>query len=96
MLFAGFDERGPQLYHLDPSGTYILCDAKAIGSASEGAQTSLQGEYHKVSHRNISGLANICRNSLLADQVPAARVSDVLSITEGIQCILYMSKFKRP
>lgn len=47
LLFAGFDEKGPQLYHLDPSGTYILCDAKAIGSASEGAQTSLQGQYHK-------------------------------------------------
>ncbi|XP_039252946.1 proteasome subunit alpha type-5-like isoform X2 [Styela clava] len=47
LLFAGLDERGPQLYHLDPSGTYILCDAKAIGSASEGAQTSLQEQYHK-------------------------------------------------
>lgn len=47
LLFAGVDENGPQLYHLDPSGTYILCDAKAIGSASEGAQTSLQEQYHK-------------------------------------------------
>ena len=36
----------PRLYHLDPSGTYIRCDAKAIGSASEGAQGSLQDLYH--------------------------------------------------
>lgn len=34
-------------WHLDPSGTYTLYDAKAIGSGSEGAQTSLQEVYHK-------------------------------------------------
>ena len=36
-------------FHLDPSGTFIRYDAKAIGSASEGAQQSLQDVYHKVS-----------------------------------------------
>uniref|UniRef100_UPI003980FC80 hypothetical protein n=1 Tax=Salmonella sp. s54836 TaxID=3159673 RepID=UPI003980FC80 len=35
------------LFHLDPSGTYIHFDAKAIGSGSEGAQTSLQEIYKK-------------------------------------------------
>merc|ERR1711963_327291 len=47
MLFAGVDENGPQLYHMDPSGTYVQFDAKAIGSGSEGAQQSLQESYHK-------------------------------------------------
>ena len=37
-----FDQSGPQLYHMDPSGTYLKFDAKAIGSGSEGAQQSLQ------------------------------------------------------
>jgi 20S proteasome subunit alpha 5 len=46
LLFAGCDKRGPQLYHMDPSGTFIECQAKAIGSASEGAQQSLQEQYH--------------------------------------------------
>ncbi|CAB4054516.1 PSMA5 [Lepeophtheirus salmonis] len=46
LLLAGMDERGPQLYHMDPSGTYIRFDAKAIGSGSEGAQQSLQEKYH--------------------------------------------------
>ena len=36
-------------FHLDPSGTFIQYDAKAIGSGSEGAQQSLQEIYHKVS-----------------------------------------------
>lgn len=33
---------------MDPSGTYIECQAKAIGAASEGAQQSLQDEYTSV------------------------------------------------
>jgi len=47
LLFAGVDKNGPSLYTLDPSGTYVRCDAKAIGSGAEGAQTSLGELYHK-------------------------------------------------
>ncbi|KAL4227092.1 Proteasome subunit alpha type-5 [Mactra antiquata] len=47
LLFAGIDKGGPQLYHMDPSGTFIKYEAKAIGSGSEGAQQALQDVYHK-------------------------------------------------
>ncbi|XP_031571210.1 proteasome subunit alpha type-5-like [Actinia tenebrosa] len=47
LLFGGFDDKGPQLFHLDPSGTFIEYDAKAIGSGSEGAQHALEEAYHK-------------------------------------------------
>ncbi|KAH8925241.1 N-terminal nucleophile aminohydrolase, partial [Atractiella rhizophila] len=47
LLIAGIDELGPQLYHADPSGTFMRYDAKAIGSGSEGAQTELQDQYNK-------------------------------------------------
>jgi len=47
LLFAGIDEKGPQLYHMDPSGTYVQYDAKAIGSGSEGAQQTLVEMYNK-------------------------------------------------
>ena len=47
LLFAGIDKKGPLLYHMDPSGTYVEYQAKAIGSGSEGAQQSLQETYHK-------------------------------------------------
>ena len=48
LLFAGLDATaGPQLFHMDPSGTYVEYQAKAIGSGSEGAQQSLQEVYHK-------------------------------------------------
>ncbi|KAJ6642276.1 Proteasome subunit alpha type-5 [Pseudolycoriella hygida] len=45
ILFAGIDSGDPQLWHMDPSGTYIQYDAKAIGSGSEGAQQNLQESY---------------------------------------------------
>jgi len=48
ILFAGIDKDGPQLFHLDPSGTYVQYHAKAIGSGSEGAQQTLQEKYHTV------------------------------------------------
>ncbi|KAJ3415810.1 proteasome component pup2 [Chytridiales sp. JEL 0842] len=47
LLIGGVDEKGPQLFHADPSGTFTRYDAKAIGSGSEGAQTELQEQYHK-------------------------------------------------
>ena len=41
LLMAGYDQRGPQLYFSDPSGTYCHYKAKAIGAGSEGAQVTL-------------------------------------------------------
>ena len=49
MLFAGVDQEGPKLFHLDPSGTFIDCLAKAIGAASDGAEQNLKEQYHEVS-----------------------------------------------
>jgi Proteasome subunit len=37
-------------FHADPSGTFMSYNAKAIGSGSEGAQTELQDNWHKVSY----------------------------------------------
>uniref|UniRef100_A0A0K8TSL0 Proteasome subunit alpha type n=1 Tax=Tabanus bromius TaxID=304241 RepID=A0A0K8TSL0_TABBR len=45
ILFAGIENGEPQLWHMDPSGTYIRYGAKAIGSGSEGAQQNLQDLY---------------------------------------------------
>jgi len=47
LLIAGVDANGPRLFHMDPSGTFIQYDAKAIGSGSEGAQQALQEQFHK-------------------------------------------------
>jgi len=47
LLVAGVDANGPQLYHTDPSGTFVRYEAKAIGAGSEGAQSYLQEHYNK-------------------------------------------------
>lgn len=55
LLIAGVDEyNGPQLFHTDPSGTFVKYDAKAIGSGSEAAQAELQDKWHKVSSSSHS------------------------------------------
>lgn len=59
IMFAGIDKNGPQLFHLDPSGTFVQYNAKAIGSGSEGAQQTLQEKYHKVIIRFYFILNNI-------------------------------------
>lgn len=35
-------------YYTDPSGTFWQCNAKAIGSGSEGADSSLQEQFNQV------------------------------------------------
>lgn len=52
---------GEHRYHMDPSGTFVQCDARAIGSASEGAQSSLQEVYHKVSDEYLHYNKDIIR-----------------------------------
>nr|XP_054750705.1 proteasome subunit alpha type-5-like [Lytechinus pictus] len=45
---------------MDPSGTFLQFDAKAIGSGSEGAQSQLQEIYHKS-----MTLKEACKESLV-------------------------------
>jgi 20S proteasome alpha/beta subunit len=41
-------------YYTDPSGTFWQCNAKAIGSGSEGADSSLQEQYNKVLYTKLN------------------------------------------
>lgn len=81
LLFAGIDENGPGLYHMDPSGTYLKFDAKAIGSGSEGAQQSLQEAYHKTmtireaTKSAFTILKQVMEEKLNETNVEAARVT---------------------
>lgn len=45
-------------YYTDPSGTFWQCNAKAIGSGSEGADSSLQEQYNKVYYKPVILLEN--------------------------------------
>ena len=48
LLIAGIDENGPALYQTDPSGHFMEWSARAIGPATEGAQSLLKDNYSSV------------------------------------------------
>lgn len=62
ILFAGVESGDPQLWHMDPSGTYTRYDAKAIGSGSEGAQQNLQD--HFTANMTIQEAVNLSLRTL--------------------------------
>ena len=45
-MMAGFDEHGPQLYQIDPSGSYFAWKASAIGKNMINAKTFLEKRYN--------------------------------------------------
>ncbi|KAJ1327118.1 hypothetical protein BSLG_010465 [Batrachochytrium salamandrivorans] len=75
LLIAGVDEKGPQLYHVDPSGTLTRYDAKAIGSGSEGAQTELHEQFHKSLTLNEAvGLSLKVLKQVMEEKISASNV----------------------
>jgi len=47
LLIAGYDDEGPQLYQVDPSGSYWAWKASAIGKNAANAKTFLEKRYNK-------------------------------------------------
>jgi len=47
LLVAGYDEKGPQLYQVDPSGAYWAWKASAIGKNYLNANTFLEKRYNE-------------------------------------------------
>lgn len=81
ILFAGIEDGKPQLWHMDPSGTYIRYGAKAIGSGSEGAQQNLQDNY--TAEMTISDAIDLSLNTLkqvMEDKLNSTNV-EVMTMT---------------
>ena len=81
LLVAGHDvDNGYQLYHTDPSGTWTAYKAKAIGSGSEGAQTTLQEEYKDdMTLKEAENLALSTLKAVMEEKVSTANV-DMASV----------------
>ncbi|KAA3490743.1 Proteasome subunit alpha type-2-A-like protein [Gossypium australe] len=45
LLVAGYDDNGPQLYQVDPSGSYFSWKASAMGKNVSNAKTFLEKRY---------------------------------------------------
>jgi len=46
LLISGYDDQGPQLYQVDPSGSYWAWKASAIGKNMTNAKTFLEKRYN--------------------------------------------------
>jgi 20S proteasome subunit alpha 5 len=81
LLLAGWDEHGPALFHAEPSGMYTRYQAKAIGSGSEGAQSSLQEQFRKdmtlkeAEVAALSILKQVMEEKITSTNVDIARVA---------------------
>ena len=84
LLVAGCDkhsDKGPQLFHTDPSGTCVEYQAKAIGSGSEGAQNALQEDFDKdltleqAETLALRVLKQVMEESVTGDNVELASVT---------------------
>ncbi|KAK7268176.1 hypothetical protein RIF29_20867 [Crotalaria pallida] len=45
LLVAGYDDKGPQLYQVDPSGSYFSWKTSAMGKNVSNAKTFLEKRY---------------------------------------------------
>lgn len=83
ILFAGIENGEPQLWHMDPSGTYIRYDAKAIGSGSEGAQQNLQEYYlQTMTIKEAINLALSTLKQVMEEKLNSTNV-EVMTMTPG-------------
>ena len=92
LLIAGCDGDKPQLYHADPSGTYVLYDAHAIGNGHEGAQTILRENYSKTMNlEEAEALVMRVLKETMQDKVTSSNV-EVSSVTAGDGYKMYDSE----
>ena len=75
LLVAGVDEKGPQLFQTDPSGTFLQWQARAIGSGGETAMTFIKEQYHsnmtllEAEKLVLQTLKNVMEEKILKDNV---------------------------
>lgn len=83
LLVAGIDLNGFGLYFADPSGTYSNYSAKAIGSGSDVAQTSLDDQWHSELSLNdglkmcLGIMKNIMEEKLSPDTIQICVIDTV-------------------
>ena len=81
LLLAGVDDTGAKLFFCDPSGTYVEYKAKAIGSGSESAQSSLTEEWSETMPLAeaellaVKTLKSVMEEKLSAENIEVAKVT---------------------
>ena len=73
LLCAGYDHNGPQLFQIDPSGSYFAWKASAVGKQMVNAKTFLEKRYNDeleledaVSSHTPLSLSSLCPVSMMS------------------------------
>jgi 20S proteasome subunit alpha 2 len=82
LLAAGFDDHGPQLYQIDPSGSYFAWKASAVGKNMANAKAFLEKRYaddmelEDAVHTALLTLKEGFEGELTGDSVEVALVGE--------------------
>lgn len=96
LLIGGVDEKGPALYHTDPSGTLTKYEAHAIGAGSEGAQLTLKEQYNKsMTLKEAQKLALEILKQVMEEKINETNVEmAVIPTSTGIYTVCEQSEVK--
>jgi len=89
LLIAGVDDKGPQLYQTDPSGTFLQWQARAIGSGGETAMTYIKEQYHsnmtlvEAEKLTLQVLKNVMEEKIMKDNVELTVVKTDTKLLES-------------
>jgi len=88
LLFGGVDERGPQLYATDPSGTYLEWKANAIGAGHETAMTELKEHYNEaMSIEDAEKLILKILKSVMEEKIDKENVEITVIAKDSKRCV---------
>ncbi|GJZ58291.1 proteasome subunit alpha type-2-A [Tanacetum coccineum] len=80
LLVAGYDDKGPQLYQVDPSGSYFSWKASAMGKNVSNAKTFLEKRY--TDDMELEDAIHTAILTLKEGVLTAAQIEDYLQEVE--------------
>lgn len=90
LLIAGVDEKGPQLWQTDPSGTYTRYQAQAIGGGAEAAQSVFAERFHRnMSLQEGENLAMDILKQVMQDKLTKDNVEVAVIPAKTAQLYIY-------
>lgn len=86
LLLAGLDTKGPQLFAIEPTGTYFQYKAKAIGAGSSEANKYLETSYKSnIDLKSAIKLATTAFKKALGKEFSIERLEAKAVTNEGIK-----------
>jgi 20S proteasome alpha/beta subunit len=79
-MMAGYDDNGPQLYQIDPSGSYFAWKASAIGKNMTNAKAFLEKRYSE----EVRSCSYACFHSLSQSSGAGAEAKSARGLAQSV------------